>query len=253
MFTKAAVGRSWARTLVAVGVITGVACGETDPTEPAGPELPGSISVSTETSGFNKDDSYEVLLDGMGRGTIGAADVMTITELEPATYELGLGDVADNCTVEGTSVSVVSEETADVSLTIVCALSEPDAYTLRFTRDRPDLDTGEMPEWDLYVHFNTSQDPQAVIRQNQATGVEIAHLPGVTLDDLTEEDVASATFGTALVADSFDPGRVILIRTDLGNVYALGNPVEDTFMQTLVFDAVLIQAAAAQPAQSRAR
>jgi hypothetical protein len=42
------------------------------------------------------------------------------------------------------------------------------------------------------------------------------------------------------VADPFDSGRVILIRTDTGQVYALGNPVEDAQALTLTFDAALI-------------
>jgi hypothetical protein len=45
------------------------------------------------------------------------------------------------------------------------------------------------------------------------------------------------------VNDSFDPGRVILIKTDTGGVYALGRPVESTILLTLAFDAVLLVAA----------
>jgi hypothetical protein len=261
MSTKA-VGKSLARerawelrrgwhALVALIVTASVACGESDPGETVGPPTPGSISVTTQTSGFLKDDSYELLVDGESRGTIGANDEVAVSELDPATYEVDLADVASNCVAESTSVPVVSEETADVSLTVVCAPSEPDAYTLRFTRDRPDLDTGAITdclfglcsseeEWDLHVHFNSQGDVRAVIRQNLTTGVEIAHLPGVALAELTEEDVEGATFTTALVADPFDSGRVILIRTDVGNLYALGNPVEDSMMQTLAFDATLI-------------
>ena len=43
-------------------------------------------------------------------------------------------------------------------------------------------------------------------------------------------------------AELTDAGRVILIRTDLGNVFALGNPVEDLISSpaVLTFDAALI-------------
>lgn len=247
--------RRWL-ALVLLGVIGGAACGESTG-EVVDPPLPGSIVLTTETSGFLKDDSYELLVNGESRGTIGANDEITLSELDPATYEVTLSDVADNCVVGGASASasasvpVIEEEAVTVALTVVCAHAAPSSYTVRFNRERPDLDTGaitECPfsicpteeEWDLYVYFSSQSDPHSVIRQNQTTAVEIAHVAAVVLADLTEADYVAATFGTALVADPFDAGRVILIRTDLGNVYALGNPVEDESAQTLTFDAALI-------------
>lgn len=232
--------------LIAMG---SVACG---PQSTATPTLPGSIVVTTATSGFMKDTSYELLVNGESKGTIGANDQMTIDALDPATYDVELGDLADNCTVEGDSIELGSGQTADASLNIVCTYGAPTSYTLRFSRERPDLDADTImvcpfgicstqDQWDLYVHDNTSADPQSVIRQNQNTGVEIAHLPGVTLDSLTEADVEGATFTADLVSDPFDADRVILIRTDMGAVYALGNPVEDLTAQTLTFDAVLLE------------
>lgn len=249
--TRARTNRSGIHALVALAVAGLAACGG-EKGDPAGPVVPGTISVTTVTSGFNKDDGYELLVDGASQGAIGADDVMTIAELDPATYDVALGDVAENCSVEGaSSVAVESEETAELTLDVACAFGAPTEYVLRFNRERPDLDAGgitECPfglcptqeEWDLYVYYNSGTDPHSVIRQNQSQGAEIAHLPGVTLETLTEADVAGATFTTELVADPFDANRVILIKTDLGAVYALGNPVEDTSAQTLTFDAVLI-------------
>lgn len=229
-------------------VMGSVACGETDSTSPP---PPGSILLNIETSGFMKDDAYELLVNGASQGTIGADDEVTIAGLDPATYQVDLDDVAANCVVEGISVPVVAEETADVSLSIVCAHPAPDVYTLRFSRERPNLDSGEITvcpfglcpseqEWDLHVYFDSQSDPHSVIRQNQSTAVEIAHLPGVVFEALTEQDLEGATFTTDLVGDPFDSGRVILIRTELGSVYALGNPVEESVAQTLTFDAALI-------------
>lgn len=241
--------RGWL-ALVLLAAIGGAACGESTG-EVVNPVLPGSIVLTTETSGFLKDDSYELLVNGESKGTIGANDEMTISELDPATYEVTLSDVADNCVVDAASVPVVSEEAATIALTIACTHEEPTSYTVRFGRERPDLDTGtihECPfsicstdeEWDLYVYYSSQADPNSIIRQNQSTAVEIAHVAGVVLADLTEAAYQAATFGTDLVSDPFDAGRVILIRTDLGNVYALGNPVEDDTAQTLTFDAALI-------------
>jgi hypothetical protein len=232
-------------------IIATAACGES--TSSVGPPMPGSIVLSTETSGFQQDDSYELLVDGESRGTIGANDEMTIPDLDPATYEVALGDVATNCVVESTTVEVAAEQTANVSLGVICTYADPDEYVLRFSRDRPNLDSGELTdcpfglcpsgqnEWDLYVFYNSQTTPHSVIRQNQTTAVEIAHLPGAVFEQLTEEQVAGAVFTTTLVADPFDAGRVILIRTNQGAVYALGNPVENTTAQTLTLDAALLQ------------
>jgi len=237
--------------VAALAVIGASACGKSGNTIVL-PELPGSITLTTVTSGFMKDDSYTLLVNGESQGTIGANDALTIEDLDEATYEVALDDVAANCTVDAVSVDVVGGETADVALEVVCDPPAAAPYTLRFNRARPDLDTGAITEcpfglcpteqgWDLYVYYSSGSTPHSVIRQNQTTVVEIAHLAGVSLESLTEADYDGATFTTDLVADQFDAGRVILIRTDLGRVYALGNPVEDDTAQTLTFDAVLIQ------------
>lgn len=235
--------------LAALIVIGSAACGQGAQTNV--PPIAGSIKVSTATSGFLKDTSYDLLVNGESQGAIGANDEMTVSDLDPATYEVSLGDLTDNCAVQNDSVTVASGETADASLSIVCTYDAPTTYTVRFGRERPDLDTGEITvcpfsicsttdAWDMYVYQNSSTTPQGVIRQNQTNAVEIAHLPGVTLSNLTEADYQGATFTTDLVSDPFDAGRVILIRTDLGAVYALGNPVEDDTAMTLTFDAALI-------------
>lgn len=232
--------------LIAFGV---VGCG--DSTVTFDPEMPGTIVLTTVTSGFLKDDSYELFVGGESRGTIQANGELTISDLDPATYTVDLGDVADNCTTEGDSVEVASEETVNISLSVDCSFSTSTSYTVRFSRERPNLENGEIiecpfqlcpagAEWHLYVHNNSQTTPHAVIRQNQTTAIEIAHVPGVALGDLSEEDFTSASFTTDLVSDPFDTGRVILIRTDTGTVYALGNPVEDAFALTLTFDAALI-------------
>jgi hypothetical protein len=218
------------------------------------PQVTGSMSVTTETSGFQQDDSYDLLVDGVSVGTIGANDELMLDELDPATYEVALGDVANNCT--GGSVltaTVVSAQTAAASLSVSCAPTELVPYSLRANRDRPNLEDGTITEctfglcptnegWDLFVEFDSQSDPQATVRQNQFTGVELAHLPGKTLATLTEADVESAVFTTDPVDTSFDSGRVILVRTDTGSVYALANPVENTILLTVTFDVVLLLA-----------
>lgn len=246
-------GRAWG-VMTALVAMAAAGCDESTVAPPVEEEIPpgpGAIAVTTVTSGFMKDDGYELMVDGASAGAIGANDEITLPDLDPATYELALGDVADNCSVQGVSVEVSAEQTAEATLSVECAPGESTQYTIQFGRERPDLDDGStvvcpfsicssQEAWDFYVHNSTQTDPHAVIRQNQTQGVEIAHLPGVTLDALTEADVTGAVFTTELVADPFDAGRIILIRSDLGRVYALGNPVENGTMMTLTFDAVLI-------------
>ncbi|MEX2471525.1 MAG: hypothetical protein WEA34_05060 [Gemmatimonadota bacterium] len=244
--------KSWSVMLALVATVAS-GCDESTVAPPVEEEvvLPGAITVTTVTSGFMKDDGYELMVNGESAGAIGPNDEITVPELDPSTYELALGDVANNCSVEAVSVDVSAEQTAETTLSVVCAPGEGTAYTIQFGRERPNLDDGVVLEcpfsicgdntaWDIYVHNSTQTEPHAVIRQNQTLDLEIAHLPGVTLDALTEEDVAGAVFTTELVADPFDAGRVILIRTDVGGVYALGNPVEDGTAMTLSFDAVLV-------------
>jgi len=246
--------RGW-HALVALMVIGAFAC---DSTGGGGtgtePELPGSLTVMTETSGFMKDDSYELLVNGESQGTIGGNEQVTISDLDTADYDVDLGDVAANCSVDPLSVSVASEETADAALSIVCAPADPTSYTVRYSRERPNLDNGEVIEcpfgicsssedWDLYVYESSQTDPPSIIRQNENTNVEIAHVSATTLAELTEEDFQAATFTTEVVNEPFDTGLVILMRTDVGNVYALGNPSLDTTARTLTFDAALIEEA----------
>jgi len=240
-------GRRALASLIAFGT---VACGTSDGPGTA-PELPGSIAVHTETSGFQQDDSYGLLVDGTSAGTIGANDELMVGELDPATYTVALTDVADNCAVDATSATVAAGEVADVSLSVVCAPAEPTPYSVRANRDRPNLEDGVITEctfglcptnegWDIYVQFVSTSDPQATIRQNTTTGVELAHVAGKTLATLTEADVAAATFSASAIDQSFDASRVVLVRTDTGSVYALGNPVENKILLTFTFDAVLL-------------
>lgn len=238
--------RGW-QAAVALLAISGIACGG----DSSGPAAPGSILVKTHTTGFLKAEGYQVVVDGVSSMPIGADDEVTVSGLDPGSYLVELGGSPDNCAGEGVLVSVESEATAEASLTVECSYAAPVALTIQFSRERPDLDTeaitvcsfgicSTQEEWDLYVQSNTATEPRSVIRQNQTTGVEIAHLPGVTLATLTEADFDGASFTTELIGDPFDSGRVILIRTDLGNVYALGNPSEDLTASKLTFDATLI-------------
>ncbi len=241
--------------LVSLFLMGGMACGGDGPgvVEPPPPPEPGAIQLTVETLGFLKDDGYEVLLNGESQGTVAASDQMTISDLDAATYQVGLGDVADNCAVEAGSVAVAAGQTAMLTLSVSCAHGPATAYEgLRASRDRPNLENGQIiqcsfglcpsdSEWDMYVEFDSQSEPQAVVRQNQTTVVEIAYLSGVAFAELTEEDFTQATFTTEFVEEPLSSTSVVLLRTDQGNVYALGNPIVATgFTPTLTVEAALI-------------
>ena len=246
-------GRAYRRPCVGglvVALIATSACSSSDG-GPVQPVQPGTIELSVQTTGFMKDASYELLVDGVSEGAVSASDEVTLSELDPGTYLISLGDVAPNCTTEDVSVDVTEDETASASLEVVCAFEAASEYTIRFNRARPNLNDGTITEcpfslcpteegWDMYVTL-TSGNP--VVRVNGTTLVEIAHVSGVTLETMTEADYASAVFGADPIDDPFDENRVILIRTDTGDIYALGNPVENSLAQTLTFDAALVEMA----------
>lgn len=242
--------------LMALATLGTAACGDSgDDGGTVAPPGPGALQITTETVGFLQDNEYVLSVNGAVQGTIQADDQITLTDLDPDSYDVQLDDVAENCVVEtstGSSVvAVASEETAQITFTVTCAAMEPAPYSLRANRDRPNLETGVLTEcafglcpteneWDLYVVFNSQSDPQATLQQNTTTSVEMAIVAGKTLADLTEADVEGATFSTEPLDQPFAPDGVVLVRTDQGNTYALGNPVESTLMLTLTFDAVLI-------------
>jgi hypothetical protein len=237
--------RGW-HPVLALVVIGLTGCGDA-----SGPPTPGSIVVRTQTSGFLKASGYELVVAGTSGGTIGANDEITISGLDPGSHEVNLAGMPDNCSAEGETVSVAARETTIVTLAVECTHATPVQFTIQFTRQRPDLDTGVITTcafgicstteaWDLYVHNNLNTNPHSIIRQNQTNEVEIAHVTGVDLAGLREAHYKEATFMTQWVEEPFGAGRVILIRTDLGQVFALGNPKEDTTNGTLTFDAALI-------------
>lgn len=223
-----------------------VACGDT-----SGPPAAGSILVTTQTSGFLKPASYDLMVAGAAQ-PINATGQLTIEGLDPGDYDVSLANVPANCTAQGVgTVTVASNETAQAALSISCVSEPATSYTVQFSRQRPDLETGAITvcsfgicstqeAWDMWVYSSTSTTPRSIVRQNQTSGVQIAHVEGVTLAGLNETHFTSAGFTTDLVEVPFDAQRVILLRTDAGNVYALGNPVENTTLNTLTFDAALI-------------
>jgi hypothetical protein len=79
--------------------------------------------------------------------------------------------------------------------------------------------------WDIQIAYNGGRAVHSVVFHNQLHD-QIAHLRVRTFSSVTSDDVAAASFQTGLIDEPFDNTRAILIRTDTGAVFAIGNPVE---------------------------
>ncbi len=112
-----------------------------------------------------------------------------------------------------------------------------------------DLDTGAVQEscrdpaaeasgWDILVAYHADRQLRSVLFQNPSRQVQIAHLPGRSFEEVTAADIEGAPFTEGAVDEPFDDARVILIRTDLGAVFKLGNPLEAD--DGLTFDYALL-------------
>jgi hypothetical protein len=108
-----------------------------------------------------------------------------------------------------------------------------------------DLDSGTVQQCDLgfceqgvdlHVAYNAGRIPHSVVFQDFPA--EIAHVVGIAFADVTGCDAQAAVFHQDVLDVPFDEGLVILIRTDQGATFKLGNPIETDL--GLTFDAVLL-------------
>jgi hypothetical protein len=88
---------------------------------PAPQPTTGSIRVTTNTSGDNQDDGYEVALDGGSSRSIGANDGVTFDNVAPGQHTVRLSGVAANCGADGEkNTDVTAGNTAEVNFTFTC-------------------------------------------------------------------------------------------------------------------------------------
>jgi len=86
----------------------------------------------------------------------------------------------------------------------------------------PDIPNGIT---DLRNSFSSSRDIHATIVQQ--SGREIAYLGAGPFSAVTDRDLDTATFTSETIDIPFDSTTILLLKTDLGAIYKLGNPVED--------------------------
>ena len=85
----------------------------------------GAIAVTTTTSGESLDaDGYTISVDGGATHAIGANSTVIMTGFGEGDHNVSLGDIDSNCSLGGLAnpmtVSVVAEETIDVTFTVTC-------------------------------------------------------------------------------------------------------------------------------------
>ena len=113
--------------------------------------------------------------------------------------------------------------------------------TLDYEHEGLDLDTGTIvpidfplfpvdpanPQPDLVLAYNSERAVCTVVFHNRMNGVEIAFLDGVAFNMVDSADLVGLRFTAAVIDDPFETGDSIVLRTDTGAHYLLGNPIED--------------------------
>jgi hypothetical protein len=139
----------------------------------------------------------------------------------------------------------------DTTFVTVEGLAGARRYQLRYEVDFLDFDADTVVSCaracafpdatDLRVHFDPTSDVHAIVVPNGGAGVEIAEIAGGDFASISAVDVGTATFTSATSGIPFDRTRVILIRTDQGAVFKLGNPVEsEMVVEGVRFEAVQV-------------
>lgn len=103
----------------------------------SGPAETGAVRVAVDVSGSHPDpDGCRVSIDG-GQGILlHDGESHTFRQLAEGTHSVRIGDVADNCTVQGgstRSVSVSGGRTAQVDFAVSCPAPPPETGTIRVT------------------------------------------------------------------------------------------------------------------------
>jgi hypothetical protein len=186
-----------------------------------------------------------LLYDGEGRGAGGRGfsyqvfDGNVVRLGSWSRYSPGVRITAEGSGT--TMVRVVAFPASGPSLvdtTFVTVEGVPGArrYQLRYETDFLDFDADTVvscpracafPDGtDLKVLFDPAGDVHAIVAPNGGAGVEIAEIAGGEFVAVSAADAGTATFTSTTSGILFDRTRVILIRTDQGAVFKLGNPVE---------------------------
>jgi len=122
--------------------------------------------------------------------------------------------------------------------------------TIAYEREVLDLDTGSVGELspekliesgDIRVAYNASRSTKSVLVA-EGTGREIAVVEGLSFDGVTEETITDVVFSGVPVDVPFSSDVTVLVRTDLGVVFKLGNATETAVSVTFNYAALGVEA-----------
>lgn len=162
-------------------------------------------------------------------GTLTVAAVAGVATFSNLSVDKG----EEGYTLDATSGTLAAATSAgfDVAEVVV-------TYALGYETYDLDLETGDFTNCALGLpHFCRANDDlyltsnyaccafeQPVVLQNRLGGRLIAHLAGRGFRGVHLADTAGAGFTAERIDEAFDSTRTILIRTDAGNIYKVGNP-----------------------------
>ncbi|NIM01108.1 MAG: hypothetical protein GTN89_09370 [Acidobacteria bacterium] len=113
-------------------------------------------------------------------------------------------------------------------------------HTLAFEREGLDLDTSTIvpvapwpgawdptnPQPDLVLAYNSERTVCTVVIPNRRNGVQVAFLHDIPFNLVSSADLADLSFTMTPVDAPFEVGDSIVVRTDTGAHYLVGNPIE---------------------------
>ena len=103
--------------------------------------------------------------------------------------------------------------------------------TLAYETQGLDLDSGTVigaalpgaEEADIRFAYNALQSPSAVLVPGAIEGIELAYLWDVAFDGVTAESMDGLSFSPEVIDMPLAAGDTILVRTESGSVFKIGN------------------------------
>jgi hypothetical protein len=124
------------------------------------------------------------------------------------------------------------------ALLLVSTAAQPQevqTISLAFELEALDLDSGiiymepiasDVSGSDIRIAFNALRTPGAVVMPVMEGVVELAFVSDVAFDGVTSESVSGLTFSSEPVDVPFGAADTVVVRTDSGAVFKLGNAAE---------------------------
>ena len=140
-------------------------------------------------------------------------------------------------------LSIVTIALIGVMLSVQAMAS---SETLDFETQGLDLDTGtvvevtsgkvvEANQADFFIAYNADVVPHAVLIP-ATEHAEMAFLSDVAFPDVTVDSISGLTFTAAIVDEPLGENDTVILRTDTGTVFKLGNAVEGETSVTVSYE-----------------